>query len=91
MLVFPYVGIRITRLCEDEIDGVPLNHFQLGIVYRVDATVGSYLLATGCAEAVVEDELDTRHEDEVQFQFNMQRWQEVAADLSRRGAPKHRK
>jgi hypothetical protein len=71
-------------VCKDEIDGVPLARFEVGLVYEVSAALASYLLAIGCAEAVLDEELEPRHEEELQFQNNMKRWREVAADVNRR-------
>jgi hypothetical protein len=78
------VRVRVTRVCKDEVDGVPLAGFEPGLVYDVSASLGSYLIATGCAVAVLDDEVEERQEEEQQFRVNMRRWREVAADISRR-------
>jgi hypothetical protein len=78
------VRVRVTGVCADEVDGVPLSRFEVGLVYDVNASLGSYLIATGCAEAVLDDEVEERTEEERQFRVNMRRWRQVAADVSRR-------
>jgi hypothetical protein len=42
--------LRITQPVSGSIDGIQLDRFQLGLVYEVGTTVGSYLLAIGAAE-----------------------------------------
>jgi hypothetical protein len=37
------------------IDGIQLSHFELGALYEVGTSLGSYLLALGAAEPVNED------------------------------------
>jgi hypothetical protein len=76
--------VRIIRLCRDEIDGIPLRSFEVGLVYDVSASVGSYLIAIGCAEAVLEEEYEVRQEEERQFRVNVRRWRTMAADVSAR-------
>jgi hydrogenase maturation factor len=78
------VRVRITRRCLDEIDGVELARFEVGLVYEVSASLGSYLIATGCAVAIVSDELAKRSLEEQQFRVNVQRWRRVAADATRK-------
>lgn len=60
-----------------------LAGFEVGLVYHVSASVGSYLIAVGCAEAILEDETVERIEEE-QFRRNVKRWRDVAADVARR-------
>jgi hypothetical protein len=74
--------VRIKTPCEDEIDGVALAHLEVGLVYHVSASLGSYLVSTGCAEAMLEDELNRGEEQE--FRVNVQKWRQVAADGVRR-------
>jgi hypothetical protein len=76
------VKVRITCVCHEEIDGVPLAGFEVGSVYRVSTSIGTYLIATGCAEAVLADEPEDFEEQ--QFRSNVKRWREVAADVARR-------
>jgi hypothetical protein len=47
--------LRITRPVSGSIDGIQLHHFEVGQIYEVGTSVGSYLLAIGAAEPV-EDE-----------------------------------
>ena len=75
--------VRITRRCSDVIDGLALDTLMVGLVYDVSPTVGSYLIANGCADAVLEDEVDRAAEEERHFRANVTRWREVAADIGR--------
>ena len=77
------VRVRITRVCRDEFDGVAVHDFEVGLVYDVSTSVGSYLVATGCAETVLEDELSPGEQEEQQFRVNVKRWRAIAADTSR--------
>lgn len=79
-----HVRVRITRHCRDEIDGVALASFEVGLTYHVSASLGSYLLAIGCAEVILEDEVEQRRDDETQFRVNVRRWREAAAEVTRR-------
>jgi hypothetical protein len=74
----------MTRPCADEIDGVSLSQFEVDLIYDVSASLGSYLIATGCAQAVLEDEVKEVDEEKHQFRVNVRRWREVAADISHR-------
>ena len=76
--------MRIKAPCDDEIDGVTLAHLEVGLVYHVSASLGSYLVSTGCAEAMLEDELDRGDNEEQEFRVNVQKWRQVAADAARR-------
>ena len=76
--------VRITRLCHDEVDGVPLMHFVVGVVYEVGASLGTYLVSAGCAEAVLEEEAKRLHTENLQFAQNVKRWRQIAAEFSRR-------
>jgi hypothetical protein len=78
------VRVRITRLCRDEIDGVALNRFEVGLIYEVSSSLGSYLIATGCAQLVLDEEVQGRDEEKREFRVNVKRWQQVAAEVSRR-------
>jgi hypothetical protein len=49
------VRLRITRAISGSIDGIQLDHFETGQLYDVGTAVGSYLLAIGAAEPVVEE------------------------------------
>ena len=60
-----------------------LDNFEVGVVYEVSASLASYLLATGCAEAVLEDELEPAVQEERQFRGNVKRWRAIAADVNR--------
>jgi hypothetical protein len=55
----------------------------VGLVYEVSASLGTYLITNGCAEPVMDGELESVTQDELQFRVNVKRWREVAADLSR--------
>lgn len=47
--------LRITRAVAGSIDGIQLDHFEPGQLYDVGTATGSYLLAIGAAEPVVEE------------------------------------
>lgn len=47
--------LRITRAMTGSIDGIQLDHFEPGQLYDVGTSTGSYLLAIGAAEPVVEE------------------------------------
>jgi hypothetical protein len=49
------VRLRITRAISGSIDGIQLDHFEPGQLYDVGTATGSYLLAIGAAEPVVEE------------------------------------
>jgi hypothetical protein len=76
--------VRILRTCAEDLDGIPLDRFEPGLVYQVSAAVGSYLIAIGCAVAVLDEEVKPGEEEARQFTVNVRRWREVAADVSRR-------
>src|SRR5438093_10220027 len=44
--------IRICRRLQGSIDGVAIDHFQIGLIYEISTQVGSVLLAEGWAEPV---------------------------------------
>lgn len=44
--------LRICRRLQGSIDGVALDHFQLGLIYEIGTQVASVLLAEGWAEPV---------------------------------------
>jgi len=46
--------IRIVKRPAGRVDGVPLDRFEPGVVYEVNASIGSYLMAMGHAQAVTE-------------------------------------
>src|SRR5262249_34893284 len=48
--------LRITRQLRDSIDGIQFSAFRPGYVYEVGTTTGNYLLASGAAEPVEDDE-----------------------------------
>jgi hypothetical protein len=48
------VKLRIVMRPAGEIDGIPLNRFQPGVVYEVDASIGTYLVASGYAQVVMD-------------------------------------
>ena len=50
-----FVRLKITRRLSGSIDGVQLDHFQVGDLYDVGTSLGSYLLALGAAEPVVDE------------------------------------
>jgi hypothetical protein len=50
-----FVRLRITRALSGSIDGIQFDHFEVGQIYEVGTATGSYLLAVGCAEPVVEE------------------------------------
>lgn len=47
--------LKITRRLSGSIDGLQLAHFETGEVYDVGTSLGSYLLALGAAEPVVDE------------------------------------
>jgi hypothetical protein len=50
-----FVRLKITRQLSGSIDGVQLSHFQEGELYDVGTSLGSYLLALGAAEPVMDE------------------------------------
>ena len=48
--------IRITRPQVGEVNGLDLSRFEVGAVYEVDSSVGTYLVTTRSAEPVASDE-----------------------------------
>jgi hypothetical protein len=44
------VQLRIIRPPRGSVDGIDLNHFEVGSVYEVGTSLGSYLLAIEAAE-----------------------------------------
>ena len=48
--------LRITRQLRESIDGIQFSAFRSGYVYEVGTTIGNYLLASGAAEPVEDDE-----------------------------------
>ena len=48
--------VRITRARQGEIDGVVLDAFQVGEIYDVPASLGTYLVITSSAELVEDTE-----------------------------------
>jgi hypothetical protein len=46
--------VRITRRPRGEADGIALNSFRVGAIYDVNASIGTYLMVSGCAEAVAD-------------------------------------
>ena len=49
------VRLKITHGLSASIDGLQLSRFQPGKVYDVETSVGTYLLAIGAAEPVIEE------------------------------------
>jgi hypothetical protein len=49
------VRLRITRTITGSIDGIQLDHFEVGRSYDIGTSVGSYLLAIGAAEPASEE------------------------------------
>jgi CheY-like chemotaxis protein len=47
--------LRICRRLQGFIDGVAIDHFQIGLIYEIDTRVASVLLAEGWAEPVGAD------------------------------------
>jgi hypothetical protein len=78
------VRVRITRRCRDIVDGVELERFVVGLIYSVDSSLASYLIANQCGEAVLDEEARAEQQDELQFEINVRRWRAVAADVIRR-------
>jgi hypothetical protein len=77
------VRVLVVRTCLDEIDGVALEQLEVGLVYDVSASLGSYLVASGCAEPVLEDEVTPAQQESEQLRVNVRRWRDIAADFSR--------
>jgi hypothetical protein len=48
--------LRITRQLCESIDGIQFSAFRPGYVYKVGSTIANYLLASGAAEPVDDDE-----------------------------------
>jgi hypothetical protein len=48
--------LRITRQLRESIDGIQFSAFRPGYVYEVGTTTANYLLASGAAEPVDDDE-----------------------------------
>jgi hypothetical protein len=46
--------IRIVQRPSGRIDGVALDRFEPGVVYEVNASIATYLMATGFAQAVAD-------------------------------------
>ena len=44
--------IRITRARHDEVDGIALEAFHVGLTYDVAPSLATYLITTGSAEPV---------------------------------------
>jgi hypothetical protein len=49
------VRIRIIKFTKGAVDGIRLDHFQIGETYEVGTTVGSYLLALRAAVPVSDE------------------------------------
>jgi hypothetical protein len=49
------VRLKITRRLSGSIDGLQLSHFEPGALYDVGTSLGSYLLALGAAEPVIDE------------------------------------
>ncbi len=47
--------LKIIKPMQGEIDGIALDHFQVGAVYDVGTTLGSYLLALGAAIPIIDE------------------------------------
>jgi DNA-binding response OmpR family regulator len=45
--------LRICRRLQGSIDGVALDHFQIGLIYEIGTQIASVLLAEGWAEPVL--------------------------------------
>lgn len=84
------VRIRITRRPHGEIDGVPLDRFELGEVYDVSVSIATYLMVCGCAQAIANSgparilPLDLP----AQLRNRMKRASEKAADRPRKAQKK---
>ena len=48
--------LRITRQLRESIDGIQFSAFRSGYVYEVGTTIANYLLASGAAEPVGDDQ-----------------------------------
>ena len=48
--------VRITRPQRGDVDGINLQAFQVGLIYDVAPSLGTYLLTVGSAELVGLDE-----------------------------------
>jgi hypothetical protein len=46
--------IRIVRRPHGEVDGVALGRFELGVIYDVNVSIGTYLMVGGYAQAVAD-------------------------------------
>lgn len=57
--------LKITRRLSGSIDGLQLSHFEPGELYDVGTSLGSYLLALGAAEPVLEEVPGTSARDQI--------------------------
>jgi hypothetical protein len=48
--------VRITRARQGEVDGVPLDVFEVGWIYDVPTSIATYLITTESAEPIDSDE-----------------------------------
>ena len=71
--------VRITRRASDDVDGVSLALFQVGVVYEVSATIATYLMAMECAETAEDANVEAT---EIRYGFNVGLPPSVAADRS---------
>jgi hypothetical protein len=71
--------VRITRRASDDVDGISLALFQVGVVYEVSATIATYLIAMECAEPA---ETSAVEATEIRFGFNVALPPAIAAEQS---------
>jgi hypothetical protein len=73
------VRVRITHPKPGFVDGVSVGEFQVGLIYDVSASIASYLMAMGCAEAVIAG-LPEKTGTEAKHSINVDDRLAVAAD-----------
>lgn len=52
--------VRITRRRPGEVDGVDLSSFEVGSMYDVSASLATYLIMTGSADPVVDEDAEQK-------------------------------
>ena len=48
--------VRIICPSDDEVDGVELAQFEVGVIYHLDPSLATYLVVIGAAEVVMPDD-----------------------------------
>jgi hypothetical protein len=81
--------IRITRTRQEEIDGIELGTFGVGMTYEVSPSIATYLVATGSAEIVGPNEpLSIAPANDIRFARFLERARDTATESRRlKGRP----